>query len=52
MWIRIGEEYYKNKKLKFKGDKNGEGVEYLYSKNNKEELQILFKGEYKNNKRW
>ena len=50
--IRIGVEYYSNKRLKFKGDKNGNGIEYLYSSNEKDEYKILFKGEYKNNKRW
>ena len=50
--IRIGEEYYSNNKLKFKGDKNGKGIEYFYSKDEKDECHILFQGEYKNNKRW
>jgi len=50
--IRIGEEYYHNKRLKFKGDKNGKGVEYIYESDKEKELEILFQGEYKNNKRW
>ena len=50
--IRIGKEYYSNNRLKFKGDKNGEGIEYIYSEDKKDEYHILFKGEYKNNKRW
>ena len=50
--IRIGEELYENRRLKFKGDKNGKGVEYLYRESYEKDYQILFEGEYKNNKRW
>ena len=50
--IRIGKEYYHNERLKFEGDRNGKGVEYFYASDKNKPLEILFKGEYKNNKRW
>ena len=50
--IRIGKEYYSNEKIKFEGSKNGKGVEYFYIKDDDKKGQILFEGEYRNNKRW